>query len=162
MRQNTDLPTNTGSVQFVKATNNSTLQQQGRQATPLGVWAAIGDRGADKNRVQSHIHIYEEEGVLCGTVVAVFHNPGGKCDQNPDAISSSKCPGDLASRPVLGMRLMWGFRETRANRWQGKIVDPHTGRVYRCVMRMQGADLRLRGYAGIPLFGRTQTWLRLE
>ena len=50
MRQNTDLPTNTGSVQFVKATNNSTLQQQGRQATPLGVWAAIGDRGADKNR----------------------------------------------------------------------------------------------------------------
>jgi uncharacterized protein (DUF2147 family) len=46
----------------------------------------------------------------------------------------------------------------------GQILDPENGNVYRCKMELrdQGAKLKVRGFMGISLLGRTQTWLRKE
>jgi uncharacterized protein (DUF2147 family) len=43
----------------------------------------------------------------------------------------------------------------------GDILDPESGSVYRCKMHVEdGNRLVLRGYIGISLLGRTQTWQR--
>ena len=46
----------------------------------------------------------------------------------------------------------------------GEILDPDDGKVYRCSMRLVdgGRKLEVRGFVGIPLLGRTQTWLRAD
>jgi uncharacterized protein (DUF2147 family) len=46
----------------------------------------------------------------------------------------------------------------------GEILDPDEGRVYKCriVLSEGGQKLEVRGYIGIPLFGRSQTWIRKE
>jgi uncharacterized protein (DUF2147 family) len=46
----------------------------------------------------------------------------------------------------------------------GDILDPETGFVYRCKLALNsdGDRLLVRGYLGISLLGRTQTWTRLE
>jgi len=44
----------------------------------------------------------------------------------------------------------------------GDILDPKNGSVYRCKMHLidQGRKLSVRGYLGVSLFGRSQTWIR--
>jgi uncharacterized protein (DUF2147 family) len=46
----------------------------------------------------------------------------------------------------------------------GTILDPNNGKVYqsKATLTDDGKQLKLRGYIGMPLLGRTQTWLREE
>jgi uncharacterized protein (DUF2147 family) len=44
----------------------------------------------------------------------------------------------------------------------GAIYDPASGNTYHCTLSLDGENrLRLRGYVGVPLFGRTTTWIRV-
>ena len=65
-------------------------------------------------------------------------------------------------RPVLGLLIMEGFTELSANNWgNGTCYDPKSGNTYRGKIHMAGPGrLELRGYIGIPLFGRTSVWTR--
>ena len=59
---------------------------------------------------------------------------------------------------------MWGFAR-HGNGWSdGHIVDPETGKGYKCSLSVQagGTRLKVRGYEGISLFGRTQVWERIS
>ncbi|MRR55737.1 MAG: DUF2147 domain-containing protein [Deltaproteobacteria bacterium] len=69
---------------------------------------------------------------------------------------------ELRNRRVLGLRLMEGFIHKGDNRWeQGTIYDADTGRTYRSRMTLLSADrLKLHGYIGIPLFGKSSIWTR--
>ena len=44
----------------------------------------------------------------------------------------------------------------------GRILDPESGRIYDCEMRLadDGTTLVVRGYVGLPAFGRTLRWVR--
>jgi uncharacterized protein (DUF2147 family) len=44
----------------------------------------------------------------------------------------------------------------------GEILDPDTGKIYRCKMHLEkgGTELIVRGFIGISLLGRSQTWVR--
>jgi uncharacterized protein (DUF2147 family) len=45
----------------------------------------------------------------------------------------------------------------------GKILDPKNGKTYKCYITLEGKDkLKVRGFIGISLFGRTQYWSRLK
>jgi uncharacterized protein (DUF2147 family) len=46
----------------------------------------------------------------------------------------------------------------------GKILDPETGKIYSASMRLSpdGTKLNVRGYLGLSIFGRSQTWTRLQ
>jgi uncharacterized protein (DUF2147 family) len=49
------------------------------------------------------------------------------------------------------------------NGWEGgQILDPDNGKIYRCKMHLEkdGKELVVRGYIGISLLGRSQTWVR--
>lgn len=67
----------------------------------------------------------------------------------------------LRSRPLCGLRIGEGFLETdpqHASR--GRLYDPKSGRTYSGQMAADGNLLHLRGYLGVPIFGRTETWSR--
>lgn len=73
--------------------------------------------------------------------------------QNPNA--------SLRSRPLCGLTIGTGFhRDDPAHLSDGHLYDPQSGRTYQGEISAEGADLKLRGYIGIPFFGRTEVWRR--
>jgi len=73
--------------------------------------------------------------------------------KNPDAI--------LQSRPVLGIELLSHFKFDDGSYTDGIIYDPESGNTYKCKMTIEGKYLKVRGYIGISLFGRTEFFERL-
>jgi uncharacterized protein (DUF2147 family) len=39
----------------------------------------------------------------------------------------------------------------------GKVYDPESGNTYSCKMWLEDGNLKLKGYVGISLIGRTET-----
>ncbi len=66
------------------------------------------------------------------------------------------------TRQIMGLTNMWGFKYTKAGVWEGgKIYDPKKGSTYDCTIKMKNDNtLEVRGYIGISLIGRTDTWTR--
>ena len=123
-----------------------------RIASPFGRWYAEG--GA------AQVEIIECEEGLCGRV-ASLRSP---FDENGCELRDALNPEPQhRSRPLLGLEILKA-QPSGSNRqeWSGTIYDPGSGRTYRCSIRPDGADrLQLRGYIGVPLIGRTTTWVRV-
>ena len=124
-------------------------------ASPVGVWANEGET--------SRIKIEDCAGKLCGVIVWLkepLDSQGNeKVDkENPDA--------SLKSRKLLGLRLLDGFakKEGEATVWEnGTIYNPNDGKTYKCTLTVKDArTLNVRGYVGLPIFGKSQTWTRVE
>lgn len=67
------------------------------------------------------------------------------------------------SRPVKDLEILTNFVYKGKNVWgEGKIYDPKSGNTYNCKMTLKNQNnLYLRGYIGISLFGRSETWTRV-
>ena len=121
-------------------------------ASPVGYWKTIDDK---TGQAKSILKISNSGGQLYGTVVKLF----------PGALTiCTECKGNLKNKPILGMTVMYGLKQDapNSNDWSGgKIMDPKTGSVYRCSLSVanDGKTMNVRGYIGISLFGRTQTWI---
>lgn len=64
-------------------------------------------------------------------------------------------------RPLLGIVLLQGFRYDGETWTDGTIYDPNNGKTYACILRLKSPNvLEVRGYVGLSLFGRTETWTR--
>jgi len=69
----------------------------------------------------------------------------------------------LQSRQVQGLEILTNFSKDGNVYQDGKIYDPKTGKTYSCKMTLQGTDkLDIRGYVGVSLFGRTESWKRVN
>lgn len=123
------------------------------QMDPTGIWKNIDD---EDGKVKSHIEIYWEDGVLKAKV--------DKLLDNATLTVCNKCKGDKKGKPLVGMEIMWGLTPDGDNEWSGgKIMDPKKGKEYKCKIELENEDkLKVRGYVGIPTFGRTQYWYRLK
>lgn len=116
----------------------------------LGRWLSETKRGV--------IDIYPCGEEICGKLVwmiePIRHGAPAIDDKNPDP--------KLQQRPLCGLTMLGGFRNTEPQRWTGGwIYDPDSGKTYHATMFLESAGvLKLRGYVGIPLFGETQTWTR--
>jgi uncharacterized protein (DUF2147 family) len=68
----------------------------------------------------------------------------------------------LQNRPIIGLPLIQGFKYAGDNVWSdGQIYDPESGKLYSCKLTlMMDGTLKVRGYIGISLFGRTEIWTR--
>jgi uncharacterized protein (DUF2147 family) len=78
-----------------------------------------------------------------------------KVDKNhPDEASKT--------RAILGLVNIWGFNYKGENVWDGgNIYDPKNGNTYSCTMKLQNANsLEVRGYIGVAIIGRTDTWTK--
>ncbi len=70
----------------------------------------------------------------------------------------------LRDREVFGMQILYGFRMETADRWGGgRVYDPNNGNTYRgTITLVNDSTLRLRGFIGLSLFGRTEVWTRRQ
>ena len=70
----------------------------------------------------------------------------------------------LRGRPIQGLKLIDGFQPDGSNVWAGAtIYNPEDGKTYTCkaTLSKDGRTLKVRGYVGVPMLGRTQTWTRV-
>jgi uncharacterized protein (DUF2147 family) len=80
-------------------------------------------------------------------------NPG-KDEKNPAA--------SLRQRDLLGLELLSNFTFDDGVYTGGKIYDPESGKTYDCKITMKGDALKVRGYIGISLLGRTEVFTRVK
>jgi len=68
----------------------------------------------------------------------------------------------LRSRRLLGITILDGFEYVGENVWKGGwVYDPNSGKTYRCSMTLVDHNtLKVRGFVGVSLFGRSDTWTR--
>lgn len=67
----------------------------------------------------------------------------------------------LRNRPLCGLRIGQGFRAADPRHASGgRLYDPRNGSTYSGEMMAEGNLLHLRGYLGLRILGRTQTWVR--
>ncbi len=124
--------------------------------SPVGVWRTIDDK---TGKEKSLVRIVEVNGELRGTVEKLFREPGE--EQNPVC---DKCSGERKGQPVLGMTILSGLRRHGDEFAGGEILDPANGKTYQCKMSVAdgGKKLKVRGFIGVSLLGRTQVWVREE
>ena len=126
------------------------------QQTPVGTWRIIDDANGQPRAL---MRIIESNGALNGKIEKLFHEPGD--EQNPRCMA---CSGARKDQPLTGMTILSGLkREDHSMVWSGgEILDPDSGRIYKIKATLAdgGRKLEMRGYFGVPLLGRTQTWLR--
>ncbi|WP_199269671.1 DUF2147 domain-containing protein [Mucilaginibacter lacusdianchii] len=69
----------------------------------------------------------------------------------------------LQLRPILGLELLKDFTFDGDDTYEnGTIYDPKSGKTYSCKMTLNGSKLKIRGYIGISLLGRTEVWSRVK
>jgi uncharacterized protein (DUF2147 family) len=125
-------------------------------STPAGLWQTVSDRTGQPGGL---VRVVEVNGEYIGTVVAVFSPPAS--DAHP---LCELCRGELKDKPIVGMIILRGVRQSGDGYSAGQILDPDEGEVYKCRIALleDGRKLDVHGYIGIPLFGRSQTWIRKE
>lgn len=123
----------------------------------FGIWKT--------EREESKVEIARCGDTICGTLVWL-KNPNYR-DGREGTIGTSlldrKNPDPaLRNRPVLGLRILEGFTPLDETTWgNGTCYDPKSGKTYRGKIHLAAPDrLELRGYIGIPLFGRSAVWAR--
>ncbi|WGG49695.1 DUF2147 domain-containing protein [Rugamonas sp. DEMB1] len=126
------------------------------EASPVGLWKNIDDVSG---KPKALIRITESNGALQGQIEKLFRAPNE--EQNPKC---DKCEGARKDAPVLGLVIMSGLKKDGSEYTGGEILDPDNGKVYKSKMNLAdgGKKLNVRGYIGIPMLGRSQTWVRQE
>ena len=120
----------------------------------LGVWKTIDEK---TNQPSSLIRLEEKNGELIGTVLELIPTPG-----EPLITHCRLCKGERKDKPIVGMVIMNGLKKEKLGYWfGGEILDPEEGDIYKVkIATDDGKTLKVRGYIGISLIGRTQVWVR--
>lgn len=105
------------------------------------------------------VAIYPCEGRYCGRIVWL------KEPKNPDGTEKIDTHNPDQSRrhdPIIGLQLVSDFTFDGDGAWKGgRIYDPENGKTYSCKMVLsEDQRLKVRGYIGISLLGRTEVWTR--
>lgn len=122
-------------------------------ASPQGVWRAIDDASG---KPSARIRLSESQGVITGRIEEVLMPA-------PQSICT-ECRDERKDQPLKGLVILRNVKASdEPNVWQGgDILDPKNGKVYK--VRLEeidgGAKLKVRGYIGSPILGRTQVWNR--
>lgn len=106
---------------------------------------------------KGEVEIYQEKGKYFGKIVGGEERAGtGGLDvYNPD-------PG-LRKRKVLGLVVLKDMKLDRLEYNGGTIYDPDSGKSYKCMIYQKRPDeLKLTGYVGMSLIGRTEVWRRIK
>lgn len=119
-----------------------------------GLW--VDHREGDKRKVA--VWIEDCDGLLCGRIYWLKKPLSGGAPKrdthNPDAA--------LQSRPLCGLRIMTGFRPGEGPSWyRGYVYNPNDGRTFNSTIHVEGdGSLKIRGFVGVSLFGKTVEWVR--
>jgi uncharacterized protein (DUF2147 family) len=116
-----------------------------------GRWVSSDPGG----RPRAVIEISREGTRLSGRIVEFFPRP----DEEADPVCD-RCPGNTRGHSIRGLSIL--ALEAESDAWRGTVLDPESGETYTCRVTISpdGRNLELRGYVGIPLFGRSERWVR--
>src|SRR5262249_12860606 len=124
------------------------------QTSPVGRWRTVDDV---TGKVNSVVVIWEEFGTLYGKIEQLVDSD----PRDPDP-RCTRCEGAMKNMPLVGLRIVWELKKD-GDRWSGgKILDPDNGKGHRATIAVEegGRKLRVRGFIGVSMLGRTQVWLR--
>lgn len=68
----------------------------------------------------------------------------------------------LSQRNLLGVDLLTNFVYDDGVYKDGKVYDPENGKTYSCKITLDGNNLKVRGFIGVSLFGRTEIFERIQ
>ncbi len=117
-----------------------------------GKWKTIDDKTGE---TKSIIEIYEKNGKFFGKVVEIFN-------KNKRNALCEKCEEPDKNKPVLGLVIIKNMKKNKDIYENGTITDPENGKTYSCSITPMNKKLKVRGYLGVSLFGRSQTWEKVE
>ena len=120
----------------------------------LGVWLNEDE--------DAHIKVFKDGDLYFGEIIWL-KNPIDDETGEPKRDKHNPDP-ELAKRPTLGIQLLTDFEWDGDNEWdEGDIYDPKSGKTYSCYIVMKEYDLlKIRGYIGISLIGKTTYWTRVK
>ena len=123
--------------------------------TPAGLWKSIDDK---TGKPRSLIRIHENNGEFSAVV-----EKGLRETDTGEAVCD-KCTDERKGQKIIGMTIAKGLKKNGDKYDGGEILDPENGKTYKCKMKLneKGDELEVRGYIGISLIGRSQTWHRVE
>jgi hypothetical protein len=126
-----------------------------QESTVSGLWKQVDP---DTGRIGAWFLFFERGGVFEGAIAKAFPPPGEEPNKR-----CTQCEGAQKNAPMLGLVIIKGMRRHGLEYENGTIMDPRSGSVYNAMMRLNpdGHTLVVRGYLGISLFGKDQTWYRL-
>jgi uncharacterized protein (DUF2147 family) len=119
-----------------------------------GYWQTIDGK---TKKPSSIIEIQKNGAIVNGKVVKTY-SPGS---QKSLCVA---CQGVQKNKPILGLTIIKGMQCTANTCEHGTILDPRDGKVYHATMKLvnNGQTLKVRGYIGMPLLGKTVIWQRVS
>ena len=126
--------------------------------SPAGLWKTVDD---NTKKEKSLVRIVESGGVYTGKVEKVID------PDSPKDATCKDCTDERKDKPVVGMTIIRNMKPSAGDKnvfEGGDILDPNNGKVYSAKLTLVegGKKLDVRGYIGMPMLGRTQTWQRVE
>jgi uncharacterized protein (DUF2147 family) len=124
--------------------------------SPVGRWRTFSARTGHESGM---VEITQVGDTFIGKVIKIIQQPGDPIDPVCD-----KCDGPEKNQRFLGMTILKGLHRD-GDAWDGgTILDPRAGTVYSAEIHLEdgGRTLKVRGYLGLSLLGRTVTWTRAE
>ena len=126
-------------------------------ADPLNgtTWKTIDDKTKKAKAVVKFTE--QKNGTLTASIQQIL-TPG---EEN----ACSKCEGPYKGKSLKGLTIVHGLKSTSANNYDGgTILDPNSGKTYKLKGSLTGGGdkLELRGFVGVSMLGRNQTWVRVK
>jgi uncharacterized protein (DUF2147 family) len=94
---------------------------------------------------------------MCGAILWLWEPNDAAGRRRTDGRNPDRA---LRSRPLVGVEIVRGLRETAPGVWSdGAVYNPDDGRTYTGTVKVRGGKLELRGCA-LNVICQTQTWRR--